>query len=240
MPPYGDPRWTPQLVPPMSKQLQDLLDTVIKNGKPAFQTLILGFRCRGFRGGTCACPGAPLLLLRDSGSEPNRLGLSGQGRQGQRVLPQVASAWPQAPEDLSGQLPPGVLHRRPRHPQRQALSHWIGPGPRGKPPDPPGSQPGGLSLTPSLSLRDRLTTSAQLFGYGTRPGPNRVPARAPLLQPRTRICTDLNRPLAPENTPPTPNPPTEVFTSVSPDGPTVSEPRLPSPAEAGDYILIGP
>lgn len=223
----------PQPVPLISEQLQDLLDAVTKkNWKPAFQTPILGVRCRGFRGGTCACPGAPLslhycpALPRDPGSGPNRLGLSGQGRQGQRMLPQVAPAWPQAPGDLSGQLPPGVLYRRPRHSQGQALSHWNGPGPRGEPPDPPGSQPGGLSLTPSLSLRDRLTTSAQLFGYGTRPGPNRVPARAPLLQPRTRIRTDLNRPLLAESPPP-PKTPTEAVTSVSPAGPTVSDPRLP-------------
>lgn len=179
-------------------------------------------------------------LQRDSGSEPNRLGLSGQGRQGQRMLPQVASAWPQAPEDLSGQLPPGVLHRRPRHPQRQALSHWIGPEPRGEPPDPPGSQPGGLSLTPSLSLRDRLTTSAQLFGYGTRPGPNRVPARAPLFHPRTRAYAQTSTGPWQQKTLPRLSPSHRGIHLFRLTDQLFPNPAFPSPAEAGDYILIGP
>lgn len=216
--------------PLISAQLQDALDAVTKNWKPAFPTPILGVRCRGFRGGTCAGPEAPLPLHYASPPKIAVLGTEPTRSEWPRT-PRAAHAPPgrprltQAPQDLSGQFPPGVLHHRPRSPQWQALSHWIGPRPRGEAPDPPGSQPGGLSLTPSLSLRDRLTTSAQLFGYGTRPGPNRVPARAPRLQPRTRIYRDLNRPLLAENPPPTP---TEVFACVSPDGPTISDPPLPA------------
>lgn len=159
---------------------------------------------------------------------------------GSACFPQVASAWPQAPEDLSGQLPPGVIHRRPRHPQRQALSHWIGPGPLGEPLDPPGSQPGGFSLTPSLSLRDRLTTSAQLFGYGTRPGPNRVPARAPAALPTAHAR--MHRPqqaLGSRKHSPTPTLPPRYSPLFRLTDQLFPKPAFPSPVEAGDYILIG-
>lgn len=141
------------------------------------------------------------------------------------MLPQIAPAWLQAPGGPVRPSPGGspILQAAAPPPVASAAALDRPGTSRGVTGPPAHSQATSHSPPASLSLGDRLTTSAQFFGYGTRPGPNLMPAGTLLLQPRTRICTDCNRPLLAENPPPTS---TKVLTSISPDGPTVSDPRL--------------
>lgn len=223
------------------------MDAVIKNGKPAFQTLILGVRCRRFRGGTCACHGAlfPLhycpALLRDSGSEPNRLGLSGQGRQGQRMLSPgrirlaPSSGGPVRPAPTGSHTPQASAP-----PAASAVAL-----------DRPGASRGATG--PARLTARRLLTHPQ--PQPPRPAHNirpafrlRHPSRAkPRARSRARRSSNRARAYAQTSTgpwqqktlPPTPTLPPRYSPLFRLTDQLFPKPAFPSPVEAGDYILIG-
>lgn len=130
----------PQPVPLLSEQLQDLLVAVSKNWKPTFQTHTLWVSGVGdLEAEPAPAPGLPDTSLLPSPSKRTRLGTE-PTKSGRPRMSRAAHAPPGRPCLAPSSI--GPVRPAPAGspiPQAAAMSHWIGQGPRGESPDPPGS-----------------------------------------------------------------------------------------------------
>lgn len=177
-PPAGPPRASVTAAPLPPEQVQDRSHAVTHliskrsrhplwmsgaedPGERQTLTLLGGSLPRRF----CLAPPIRARNRTDPISEP-------KDAEGSVCLPQVAPTRPQAPEDPPGQFQPKAPHHRLQPPRGEHPRTGSAGAARGGAGIRPAGSRAAPHSPPASAAESRLTTSAQPFGYGTRPGSN--------------------------------------------------------------------